>query len=286
MAVHLENGHAIGYREAGAHGAPLVLFAHCSLGHSGLWKGVLAELEHDFHCIAADLPGHGQSDRGDETISLQDQAAHDLGALAAHFGDGTAHIVGLSIGGAIAGRAAVRLPGLARSLTMIEPIYMQLLTDRDPAEAEENHRVMAPCYAACKAGRYREGAKAFMEGWGQPGQFDKFPEAAKEAVATAMKWIAKDFPLAHAWVDGQISRADLAGVRVPTLLMQGETTQASAKAVVAEVRALIPHAGFAEIAGRGHLSPVEDPEAVAAALRPFLKAASLDASSVRLAACR
>ena len=39
-------------------------------------------------------------------------------------------------------------------------------------------------------------------------------------------------------------------VTIPTLLMQGETTQPSAKAVVSEVAAAMPHADVVELPGK------------------------------------
>lgn len=264
-------GHTIGYHKAGSSDAPLVIFAHCSLGHGGLWKGVMAALGDDWHCIALDMPGHGRSDRGDENISLQDQAALDAKAAAEVFGDGSAHLVGLSLGGAIMGRATVRIPGLAKSLAMLEPIYMHLLTRDDPEMAAENQRLMSGCYEACGEGRWRDGAKAFMESWGQPGQFDKFPEPAKVAVGEAMKWIYRDFPMAHTYdLNSQITHADLETIKAPTILMQGERTQPSAKAVVSEVARVIEQAEVIELAGAGHLSPVDDPAQVADKLSQFL----------------
>ena len=138
MPVFEADGHCIGYHEAGPPDAPLVLFAHCSLGHGGLWKGVMSELADKWRCVATDLPGHGRSDRGDESISLQDQAGADIATLADAFADGRAHLVGLSIGGAVMARAAVRRPGLAKSLALLEPILMHLLSDDHAARAEEN----------------------------------------------------------------------------------------------------------------------------------------------------
>lgn len=266
-------GRQIGYHEAGAEDAPLVIFAHCSLGHGGLWKGVMNALSDEWRCIATDLPGHGRSGRGDVSISLQDQAAKDVAVIAERFGDRRAHLVGLSLGGAIMGRAAIRIPGLARSLALLEPIYMHLLTRDRPDMEAENRASMAGCYEACGEGRWRDGAKAFMESWGQPGQFDKFPEPAKAAVGEAMKWIYRDFPMAHSYIAGQVTHDDLATIRVPTTLIHGERTQDSAKAVIAEVAGVIPHAERAEITGAGHLSPVDDPGQVAEVLRRFLRAA-------------
>ncbi|MEL6794303.1 MAG: alpha/beta fold hydrolase, partial [Pseudomonadota bacterium] len=127
MPIFEVGDHRIGYHEAGPQDAPLVVFAHCSLGHGGLWKGVMAALADEWRCIAVDMPGHGQSNRGDTSISLQDQAARDVASVAERFADGRAHLVGLSLGGAIMARAAIRIPGLARSLALLEPILMHLL---------------------------------------------------------------------------------------------------------------------------------------------------------------
>ncbi|MEO1611391.1 MAG: alpha/beta fold hydrolase, partial [Pseudomonadota bacterium] len=210
MPIFEVGDHRIGYHEAGPQDAPLVVFAHCSLGHGGLWKGVMAALADEWRCIAVDMPGHGQSNRGDTSISLQDQAARDVASVAERFADGRAHLVGLSLGGAIMARAAIRIPGLARSLALLEPILMHLLNEKHPEMAADNHRLMAPVVEACAEERWRDGAKAFMENWGQPGQFDKFPEAAKAAVSEAMKWVSRDFPMAHSYVAGQIGHEDLA----------------------------------------------------------------------------
>ena len=278
MPVVEVDGHKIGCRVEGPSDAPLVIFAHCSLGHAGLWKGVMSELSDAWLCVAADLPGHGGSDRGDETIWLQDQAGADVAALAAHYGDGRAHLVGLSIGGAVVTRAVVRRPGLARSLAVIEPILMQLTHDDQSVEAAQDDADMEPCRAACRDGRYSDGARAFMETWGQPGQFDRFPEDTQAAIGRAMRWIYEDFPLAHGWAEGQITGADIAAaVTIPAIIMQGELTRPSAKEVNEALRLLLPNAGFAEIAGGGHLSPVEKPKEVAAVLRRFLEDAEAGA---------
>lgn len=264
-------GHKVAYIETGpvAADAPVAIFAHCSLAFAGLWKGVIERLAGRWRCVALDMPGHGRSDRGDEAISLQHQAMDYVEGVAAAVGADRAHLVGLSLGGAVMGRVACRAPGLARSLTLIEPVYFHLLAEQDPAFAAENAAAMAPVYEACDEGRYHDGARAFMEAWGQPGQFDRFPAPARDAVARALKHLAGDFKMVSEWPEGQISRADIASIAAPTLLMQGERTQSSAKAILDELEALKPDAERAEIAGAGHLSPVDAPVAVAERLAAF-----------------
>ncbi|MEM7524154.1 MAG: alpha/beta hydrolase, partial [Pseudomonadota bacterium] len=261
-------GHAVGYAEAGE--GPLVIFAHCSLGHSGLWKGVMSALAPEWRCVALDLPGHGKSDRGDQSISLQDQASDDVAAAAARFGDGAAHVVGLSLGGAVMARTAARRPNVARSATLIEPIMMQLLSDDPSYTRPEGDDVMRPVVLACRDERYEDAAAAFMDGWGQAGQFAKMPADAQASIGRAMRWVYEDFGMAHDWIPGQVSREEIAAIACPVRLMQGETTRPSAKSVVKSVAALIPGAEAREIANAGHLSPVTHPRQVAEEIAAFL----------------
>ncbi len=271
-------GHAVGLLEAGPADAPRALFAHCSLAFAGLWKGVMKRLAGRWRCISVDMPAHGASARGDEALSLQLQAVRYVIGAAEEAGGGPAHLVGLSLGGAVMGRVAAARPDLARSLTLIEPVYFHLLTEAGRGEDEENARAMAPVYRACAEGRYHDGARAFMEAWGQPGQFDRMPEPAREAVAFALSHLSKDFEMVSGWPDGQIGREALAAIAAPVMLMQGERTQGSAKAILDELQGLLPSARREEIAGAGHLSPVDDPEAVAARLAAFFEAAEAGAA--------
>lgn len=265
------DGDGVGLWEAGPADAPLALFAHCSLAFGGLWKGVMTRLADRWRCVSVDMPGHGVSDRGDRALSLQHQAVAYVEGVAAEVGAGAsgAHLVGLSLGGAVMGRVAVKAPELARSLTMIEPVFFHLLAGRESAISTENDDSMAPVHDACREGRFHDGARAFMERWGQPGQFDRMPAKARDAVARALSYLAEDFDMVGGWPPGQISREALAAIAAPVLLIQGEKTRDSAKAILDELQALLPGAERFEAPGAGHLSPVDDPETIAARLARF-----------------
>ncbi|MEM7546996.1 MAG: alpha/beta hydrolase [Pseudomonadota bacterium] len=258
-------GHRVSYQEAGT--GPTVILAHCSLAYGGLWKGVMAALADRWHCVALDLPGHGQTDRGDEALSLQHQAVAYVEALTTAMG-APAHMVGLSLGGAVMGRVASRSPALTRSLTLIEPVYFHLIADQ-PAHMAANASAMGPVHQACNEGRYHDGARAFMDAWGQPGQFDRMPKPAQDSIARSLGFLSADFDMVSEWPEGQITREDITAIPARTLLMQGERTPGSAKAILDAVEMLKPDAERFEVPGAGHLSPVDDPEAVAARLRQF-----------------
>ena len=91
---------------------------HCSLAHSGAWKGVAEELRGTLAITAFDLPGHGQSadwdGRGDfVTLTAQ---------IAASFMDGPVDLIGHSVGGVAALQLAFAVPEMVRTLTLIEPV--------------------------------------------------------------------------------------------------------------------------------------------------------------------
>lgn len=90
------------------------------------------------------------------------------------------------------GRVVVKSPHLAKSLTQMEPVWFHLLAENSEW-AEENGRLMADVYAACAEGRYREGASAFMNIWGQPGQFERMPPPVQDFVLRALEASRKRF---------------------------------------------------------------------------------------------
>jgi pimeloyl-ACP methyl ester carboxylesterase len=97
-------------RETGSPGQPAVLFLHAVGSTSAMWERHMAELT-DYHCLAPDLPGHGQS-RDSGWSSRQDTAERVIGLLEARLGGGRANVVGLSLGASVAYEALSRRPDL------------------------------------------------------------------------------------------------------------------------------------------------------------------------------
>ncbi len=62
------------------------------------------------------------------------------------------------------------------------------------------------------------------------------------------------------------SRPDLAGIRVPTTIVVGEADTVTPVDASQEMAAVIPNAELVVISGAGHMSPTEQPHAVAQAL--------------------
>ena len=100
-------------------GEPLVLFH--GIGHRRqAWDPVFERLAESYDVIAVDLAGFGESPAyPDGTPYTMDNAAADLAANFAAWGIEKPHVVGNSLGGAIALELGAR--GLARSVTALSP---------------------------------------------------------------------------------------------------------------------------------------------------------------------
>jgi pyruvate dehydrogenase E2 component (dihydrolipoamide acetyltransferase) len=112
-------GRKISYAGAGEDG-DVILLVHGYGGDRNSWLFLQEPLAAKYRVYALDLPGHGTSakDVGDGTLDvLADAVTGVLDAL----GAGRAHLVGHSMGGAVALAVAGRDPGRIASLTLIAP---------------------------------------------------------------------------------------------------------------------------------------------------------------------
>ena len=112
-------GRKISYAGAGQDG-DVVLLIHGFGGDKNSWLFLQEPLAAQHRVYALDLPGHGTSakDVGDGSAGvLADAVVAVLDAL----GAARAHLVGHSMGGAVALAAAARDPGRIASLTLIAP---------------------------------------------------------------------------------------------------------------------------------------------------------------------
>jgi pyruvate dehydrogenase E2 component (dihydrolipoamide acetyltransferase) len=100
-------------------GVPVVLI-HGYSGDLNNWLFNIEAIAAQSPVIALDLPGHGGSSKDVGDGSLKALSAAVAAALAT-LDVSSAHLVGHSLGAAVAARLAIDHPGLARSLTLIAP---------------------------------------------------------------------------------------------------------------------------------------------------------------------
>lgn len=85
--------------ESGKQNPQSILFLHASGASSKMWKRYIPAFENRFHCIAIDLPGHGNS-RETRWTNI-DQVTDVIAEIIKTKSHGKPHIIGISLGGSL-----------------------------------------------------------------------------------------------------------------------------------------------------------------------------------------
>ncbi|GAA6622450.1 alpha/beta fold hydrolase [Scytonema sp. NUACC26] len=101
---------------------PLLLL-HGLADHALVWSSLGDELAANYHIIAPDMRGHGESSKPEQDYSFESAIA-DLEALMNKLGWSSAHIVGHSWSGKLAVIWARLNPQRVRSIVLIDPIFI------------------------------------------------------------------------------------------------------------------------------------------------------------------
>lgn len=99
-------------------GKPVLVLVHGALDHARSWDWTVQALADDWHIVAPDLRGHGDSDWAGD-YSMHGFVA-DLVALIDEIGEAQVTLVGHSLGGNIAIRYSALFPDSVRKLVAIE----------------------------------------------------------------------------------------------------------------------------------------------------------------------
>lgn len=119
-----------------------------------------------------------------------------------------------------------------------------------------------------------QGMTALAAQW-LPPMMGSWPERVAQVMPDLVAMVERATPAIFA---GQINallhrpdaRPTLASITVPTLLLSGTNDTWSSLSQHADMQRSIPHAILVEIAGAGHMAPIERPDAVARSLRNWL----------------
>lgn len=243
-------------------GPPLLLVHGFPLDHA-MWAAQLEDLSRDARVIAPDLRGFGASDSGGDVVLMED-FADDLAALLDVLGIAEPVVFcGLSMGGYIAWQFVRRHRARLRGLVLCDT-----RAAADAPVAAEARRVNAERVL-------REGAGFLADAMLEKLVAAETRQRRPDLVAALRRTVLAASPqgLAAA-LRGMAARPDaspwLPQMELPALVVCGSEDALSS---VEEMRGLanrLPQARFVEIAGAGHLSPLEQPPAVNAAVRSFL----------------
>ncbi len=239
---------------------PAVLLVH-SLGlDRRMWDPILDRLAAGRRVFAYDVRGHGTAAGAPLPFTMAATAA-DLVAVLDALDLDTAHVAGLSLGGAIAQSAAVAAPERFASLTLMAA------PDRPNPEAFEDRARIAEA----------EGMSALvgptLERWFTPAAL----EAEADGVRYARECVERFDPVTWASIWHGYGGLDvferLRGFPAPALALAGEADASIPVDGMAAIAARIGGgAKFEVVPGAPHIQPLERPDEVADALDRFLPA--------------
>ncbi len=257
------NGANLYYAEHGT--APeVILFAHGLLWSGDMFCDQIAALESRYRCITFDLRGQGRSEVTRSGYDIETLYADAL-ALIAALDCAPCHFAGLSMGGFIGLRLAIRRPDLLRSLILIESS-----ADPEPAENLGRYRMLNLIARWIGFNPVADRVMAIMFGR----TFLNDPARAALKHEWRQRLLANHRIGITRAVTGVVTRAGVAEqldqITVPTLIIVGDEDVATVPAKAERMHAGIRNSRLAVIPGAGHTSTVEAPAAVNAAMLDFL----------------
>lgn len=244
---------------------PVMVFAHGLLWSTKIYDKQVAHFAKEYRCIAFDLRGQGQSEitkDGYDMDTLADDAIELLEALNIT----SCHYVGLSMGGFVGQRVAIKRPDLLESLTLID-------TSADP-EDPSNIPSYKKLVAAIKwLGMKRVSKKVMPIMFGSTFLTDKTRKADNKEWLALLNSNRKEGVVKA--TTGVIERKgiydQLDKVTTPTLIIVGDEDVATPYAKAERMHFAIKGSKLAVIKGAGHTSTVEEPEQVNTVMSKFLK---------------
>ena len=287
--VPLKTGVTLNVALAGPADAPPVILLHGFPESHRTWRGLAPLLEDEFRLVMPDQRGFAGSDRPPEVEAYRaDMLVDDIFALAEALGIERFTLVGHDWGGAISWPAALRNDPRLTRLAIINAPHPVIFQKSVIEDADQ--RAASQYITAFRTPGFEKAAEAM--GWET--LFDKSfgghvdlsiipPEERAQYIAewsepggfvAMLNWYRAsqlivpppgvEVPVPH-WVLSLFPK-----VQVPTLVIWGMKDKALLPVQLEGLDALVPDLRIERIEDAGHFVPWERPEAVAAALGPFL----------------
>jgi 3-oxoadipate enol-lactonase/4-carboxymuconolactone decarboxylase len=250
------NGITMHVQLRGELGAPPVLLLH-SLGTAlQLWDGVAELLSTHYRPVQIDLRGHGLTSVPRGSYTIDDMAADVAGALEA-MNIAEMHIVGASLGGAVAQRLGVTLRGRVRSL-----VLLGTATSFPPPDLWLNRA------AAVRNTGIEQFIESSVTRWVSAASLGT---PAADGLRAMLRRTDPEGYAASAEALATVNLAeDTASLDLPTLVMVGEADHSTPIGTASGLRDAISGARLKTLPGLAHLPPAEAPAEVAAAIVEFL----------------
>ena len=263
------SGRNLSYVEEGE--GPVLFLGHGLLWSADVWAPLLDRLTPFFRCIAPDLWGHGLSDSfplDPETVTVEELTA-GMEAFVDALGVGSFSIVGLSLGGMWAAQLASRRPARVVKLVLMNTYTGPELPDFSEAALGILRRVEEA------RGFPEEIIEAFLPLYFADSTLESKPELGDRFRESLRNWPPGALHSVCAIGRGAFMRKEglgqLKGIACPTLVIAGSEDRVRTLEEAQRMMNLLPNAVMRVLPDAGHVTPLEQPEALAVHLLDFLR---------------
>jgi pimeloyl-ACP methyl ester carboxylesterase len=240
------------------------VFSHGLLFSGAMFEAQVDHFKDSYRCVTYDHRGQGGSEVTDDGYDM-DTLTGDAIALIEELGIGPCHFAGLSMGGFVGLRIAIRRPDLIKSLILIETT-----ADPEPEENKPKYRKLNRVARWFGLGMVIKKVMPIMFSQSFLNAYSR----EDEQKLWRDRIVANDRVGITRAVTGVIDRQgvyeQLGKIDTPTLIIVGEEDVATVPEKSERMRAAIRGAKLVRIPRAGHSSTIEEPAAVNAAIEDFL----------------
>jgi len=244
-------------QDYGSAGKPQMLCVHGSAAHAHWFDFVAPGLINDYHVLAPDQRGHGDSDwdRSPEPAYHYDRYAADLHELTEKLDLHDFILIGHSMGGLVSTVYAATYPGRARAFIMIDSSLNM------PAD-----RIASMNAVGSRDGSSFASQSEFVANYKvRPSGSRATPEMVRHLALHSGRqfedgrWRNKVDRNVYARRVGKNLIPYWKRIKIPALLMKGDRSARVSPEIIAAVRALAPQVEVAEVAGCDHHVTLDNP---------------------------
>lgn len=244
-------------------GKETLLFSHGFLMNNTMFKGQIDKLKGDFRCITFDHRGHGQSEIATDGYSLDNLVTDVIGLIEA-LNLGAVHFIGMSTGGFVGMRLAIRSPELLKSM-----ILMDTSAEKEDESSVKKNNILLwilknigwfPVIGQVMSLLFH---KSFLQDKLRHWEVKKW---RKIVMSQNKKGI---IPFANMIFERDSVLDKLSDINFPAAVIVGENDLATPPEYNKRIADRIPNASYFTIPDAGHSAAVEKPEKVFQAMREF-----------------
>ncbi|MGE5526229.1 MAG: alpha/beta fold hydrolase [Rhodospirillaceae bacterium] len=260
------NGLKLHYLDYGTAGRPVMLCVHGGAAHAHWYDFVAGAYVRDFHVLAIDLRGHGDSEWKTPASYLYRDYASDLDAAVHALDLKDFVLMGHSMGGIVSQLYAATYPGRVKKLIVVDSTFH--LTPERVARLRDVGKKPGSIYASQQelVSRYRL----------RPGHSVAAPQVVHHIARHSGRqlpdgtWKLKFDRAVYATREDHDGRPYWSRIKIPALLVRGSHSERITPEVYADARRLCPQLELSEAENTYHHVMLDNPSGFVEATRPFL----------------